>query len=143
MAPVRLASCLAAAAMIAMTALRSWGGEADVNSARNTITNQLDAFLADDGALAYSYAAPNIKSMYPTVGSFMKMVTEGYRPVRRPQSYAFGRSAEPGPGSVVQEVLLVGPDGKGYSAIYTLQLQPDGIYRITGVTLRSARLPTT
>jgi hypothetical protein len=143
MAPVRLVSCLAAAAMITISAVRSWGGEAEINSARSTITNQLDAFLADDGALAYSYAAPNIKSMYPTVGSFMKMVTEGYRPVRRPQSYAFGRSTELGPGSVVQEVLVVGPDGKSYSAIYTLQLQPDGIFWISGVTLQPGRPPTT
>ena len=34
--------------------------------------------------------------------------------------------------------MIVGPDGRDYEAVYTLELQPDGIYRITGVSLRAA-----
>jgi hypothetical protein len=36
-------------------------------------------------------------------------------------------------------VLIVGPDGKDYEAIYTLELQPDGTYRITSVSLRASK----
>jgi hypothetical protein len=113
-------------------------GEAEINSARDTITRQLRAFLSNDGPLAYSYAAPNIKSMFPTVGSFMKMVTDGYQPVRNPQSYTFGRTREVSPTRIMQEMLITGPDGKNYSAIYTLELQADGVFRITSVILQPA-----
>ena len=35
----------------------------------------------------------------------------------------------------VQKVFLVGPDGKSYVAVYSLQRQPDGSWRINGCTL--------
>ena len=43
------------------------------------------AFQAGDGELAYSYAAPNVKRIFPTVETFMGMVESGYQPVRKPQ----------------------------------------------------------
>jgi hypothetical protein len=95
--------------------------------------------LADDGALAYSWAAPGIKQAFPDVGTFMGMVESGYMPVRRPRHYAFGQAVETSPASIVQQVLIVGPDGKDYEAVYTLELQPDGVWRITGVSLRESR----
>jgi hypothetical protein len=113
-------------------------GEAEIEAAQSAIAGQLRAFLADDGAAAYGYAAPNIRHMFPTPDIFMGMVTGGYAPVRRPRSYAFGKSEQTGPGRVVQQVLLVGPDGKDYEAVYTLELQPDGMWRITGCSLRAA-----
>ena len=113
-------------------------GDAEVKAAQTTIDSQLKAFLRDDGAAAYSFAAPGIKQMFPTVESFMDMVTGGYAPVRRPRSYAFGKAEEIGAGSIVQQMLIVGPDGKDYEAVYTLELQPDGQYRITGVSLRAS-----
>jgi len=35
-------------------------------------------------------------------------------------------------------VLVIGPDGKNYEAVYTLKLQDDGACKITGVRLREA-----
>jgi hypothetical protein len=113
-------------------------GEAEIEAAQSAIDGQLKAFLADDGAAAYGYAAPNIRHMFPTPDIFMGMVTDGYAPVRRPRSYAFGKSEQMGPSRVVQQVLVVGPDGKDYEAVYTLELQPDGAWRITGCSLRAA-----
>ncbi|MBL8584691.1 MAG: DUF4864 domain-containing protein [Rhizobiaceae bacterium] len=118
-------------------------GEAEIRSARSTIEAQLKAFLADDGAAAYGYAAPNIKAIFPTVEAFMHMVENGYQPVRRPRNYTFGKVEETGPTSIIQQVLLVGPDGKEYEAVYTLELQPDGTYRITGVSLRASNALST
>jgi hypothetical protein len=68
----------------------------------------------------------------------MNMVTNGYAPVRKPQSYSFGKVEETAPGSIVQQVLIVGPDGKDYEAVYTLQQQADGSFKITGCSLRAA-----
>jgi hypothetical protein len=113
-------------------------GEAEIKAAQTTIDAQLRAFSADDGNAAYSYAAPNVKQIFPTLDAFMSMVTNGYAPVRRPQSYSFGKSQETSATTIAQQVFIVGPDGKDYEALYTLELQPDGMYRITGVSLRAS-----
>ena len=123
--------------------LSAMAGEADIRSAQSTIDSQLKAFLADDGARAYGFAAPNIQTMFPTPDAFMGMVTKGYAPVRRPESYSFGKSEQMGANRIVQQVLLTGPDGKAYEAVYTLELQPDGVWRITGCSLRASNALST
>ena len=60
----------------------AFAGEAEIKAAQTTIDSQLKAFLADDGAAAYSYAAPNIRELFPTADIFMGMVTNGYAPVQ-------------------------------------------------------------
>ena len=79
-----------------------------------------------------------MKQIFPTLDAFMSMVTNGYAPVRKPQSYTFGKSQETSATTIAQQVFIVGPDGKDYEALYTLELQPDGMYRITGVSLRAS-----
>lgn len=116
----------------------AFAGDAEIKAAQTVIDSQLKAFIADDGATAYSFAAPNVKQIFPTVDTFMNMVTNGYAPVRKPQSYSFGRVEQTAPGSIVQQVLIVGPDGKDYEAVYTLQQQPDGSFKITGCSLRAS-----
>jgi Domain of unknown function (DUF4864) len=113
-------------------------GDAEVQAAQTTIDSQLKAFIADDNEAAYSYAAPNVKQIFPTLDSFMSMVTGGYKPVQKPLSYTFGKAQQTGPTTIAQQVFLVGPDGKDYEALYTLELQPDGMYRITGVSLKAS-----
>ncbi|AZN99727.1 DUF4864 domain-containing protein [Mesorhizobium sp. M9A.F.Ca.ET.002.03.1.2] len=116
----------------------AFAGDAQVKAAQATIDGQLRAFIADDGAAAYSFAAPNVKRIFPTVDTFMNMVTNGYPPVRKPQTYSFGKVQEMSPTSIIQQVLIVGPDGKDYEAVYTLEQQPDGSFRITGCSLRAS-----
>ncbi len=113
-------------------------GDIEIKAAQTVIDSQLKAFIANDGAAAYSFAAPNVKRIFPTVDTFMSMVTNGYAPVRKPQSYSFGKAEQTGPSSIIQQVLIVGPDGKDYEAVYTLELQPDGSFKITGCSLRGA-----
>lgn len=116
----------------------AFAGDAEIKAAQTAIDGQLKAFIANDGAAAYSFAAPNVKQIFPTVDIFMNMVTNGYAPVRKPQSYSFGKVEQTGPGSIVQQVLIVGPDGKDYEAVYTLQQQADGSFKITGCSLRAS-----
>ena len=116
----------------------AFAGEAEIKAAQATIDSQLKAFIANDGALAYNFAAPNIKRIFPSAEIFMGMVTKAYPPVRQPRSYAFGKVEETGPTSIIQQVMIVGPDGNDYEAVYTLELQPDGTFRITGCSLRAS-----
>jgi hypothetical protein len=121
-----------------MLASTAFAGDAEVKAAQTAIDGQLKALSTNNGTLAYSFAAPNVQRIFPTVDTFMNMVTNGYPPVRKPQSYAFGKVQEISPTSIIQQVLIVGPDGKDYEAVYTLELQPDGVFRITGCSLRAS-----
>lgn len=124
-------------AWLSTAGLPAFAGEVEVKAAQSTIEQQLRAFQAGDGERAYSYAAPNIKRLFPTIETFMGMVNGGYKPVANPRSFEFGKVEEQPGGQITQEVLIIGPDGKNYRALYTLELQPDGAYRITGVSLRA------
>ena len=140
MGSLRLPALLLA---LALATLPLSAGEAEIQAAQRTIDSQLRAFLAGDDMTAYSFAAPNIRTMFPTPDAFMAMVRNGYAPVHRPRNYAFGTADEPGAGRVTQRVLILGPDGRDYEAVYTLELQPDGVFRITGVSLRAAAVLST
>jgi hypothetical protein len=127
----------------ALFVFSAFADDAGVRSAQSSIEAQLQAFLADDNATAYSYAAPNVKRIFPTLDTFMGMVTSGYQPVQKPQSYSFGKFEWMSSTTIAQQVFIVGPDGKHYEALYTLELQPDGVFRITGVSLRAANTLST
>lgn len=107
----------------------------DKSTFQTIITGQLEAFRADDGARAYSYAAPMIRRTFPTPDTFMAMVQKGYPPVYRPRSYRFGEASLNASGSPIQRVTIEGPDGITYEAIYTMEQQPDGTWRINGCAL--------
>ncbi len=105
------------------------------------IANQIAAFQHDDGAGAYRFASPTIQQIFPTVDDFMAMVRNGYPPVYRPESVTFGRIVD-SPAGPLQEVYITGPDGLGYVALYQLQRQPDGSWKINGCTLIRDQRPT-
>ena len=65
----------------------------------------------------------------------MKMVKQGYPQVYSPKNYDFGRAKEPVAGKVVQEVLITGPDGRPWTALYDIVRQADGTWKINGVQI--------
>ncbi|MDI6026278.1 DUF4864 domain-containing protein [Corticibacterium sp. UT-5YL-CI-8] len=117
-------------------------GDAEVKAAQSIIESQLGAFASGDNAGAYGYAAPGVKQVFPTLEAFMGMVTGPYRPVYQPRDYSFGKVEEMVTGEVVQQLLLTGEDGKNYEAVYVLERQPDGSWRIKGVSLKASNALT-
>ncbi|TFF27723.1 DUF4864 domain-containing protein [Jiella endophytica] len=107
----------------------------DAGDIRATITAQLDAFNAGDGAGAYSYAAPNIQKIFPSPEIFMGMVRSGYDPVYHSSNPTFGPLKAEGEG-FRQEVSITDRSGKSWVASYTLERQADGSMKITSCTLR-------
>lgn len=108
-------------------------GEAQRSAIQSTIDQQIQAFLKDDSATAYSFAAPTIKRLFPSESVFMEMVRRGYQPVYRPRDYSFGALTRRG-GQWVQSVDIVDAEGAFWTALYTLD-QFDGSWRITGCFL--------
>ncbi len=103
-----------------------------LDTVQSIIESQIAAFLDDDAATAYAFASPAIREKFATEDAFFDMVRKSYAPVYRAGNFAFGRSKIVGD-MVVQEVLISGPDGKDWTALYQLLRQPDGSYRINGV----------
>ena len=110
---------------------------ADVTAAQGVIRAQEQAFARDDAAAAYSHAAPAIREIFPAPDIFMSMVQNGYAPVYRHRSFEFGESKSEG-NWVSQHVHIVDANGEAWEALYTLEQQPDGSYKITGCSLLKA-----
>ncbi len=109
-------------------------GTVDVQSIRGVIEQQIDAFKRDDATGAYSFAAPSIQKIFPTAEIFMRMVRQGYQPVYRPRSFAFDELTRI-EGKLVQPVRVVGPDGVPVTALYIMEQQSDGSWKIGGCVL--------
>jgi hypothetical protein len=111
--------------------------EEDVATAQAVIRSQEDAFSRDDAAAAYTFAAPGIKSMYQTPDTFMFMVRDGYAPVYRHRSFEFGE-AKSYEGNIYQQVHIIDANGDAWEALYTLEPQADGTFKISACVLKKA-----
>jgi hypothetical protein len=109
----------------------------DVAAAQSAIRSQEQAFARDDATAAYSHAAPAIRKLFPQPDIFMLMVQNSYAPVYRHKSFEFGEARTDG-SSVAQRVHIVDADGQAWEAMYTLEQQSDGSFKITGCTLLKA-----
>ena len=108
--------------------------EADKARFQDIIASQIEAFRADDGARAFSFASPTIKSKFRNPDFFMAMVRSGYPAVYRPQSVRFGEVTRD-LGAPTQKVHLIGPKGGAWTALYAMQRQDDGTWKISGVVM--------
>jgi hypothetical protein len=117
------------------SALAQGASPPDTSQFQAIISGQLEAFKADNGSVAYSFAAPMVQQIFPNVESFMAMVQRGYAPVYHNNGYEFGIVTQDALGRPVQQVKITGLDGEHYVAAYSMQQQPDGSWKIAGCTL--------
>lgn len=107
---------------------------ADQDAIRGVIEGQIGAFRGDDAAAAFGYASPTIQQKFGSPDVFIDMVRRGYATVYRPRSVAFGALVEID-GAPVQKVDLIGPDGARGLALYYMEREADGHWRIDGCVL--------
>ena len=137
---VLLAACGIAAGLGSTTTTAQAPGPArdvpasDRETIRRVIARQIDAFRRDAAEEAFGFASPGIRALFGTADAFMTMVRTGYRPVHRPRSFAFDDLLDWG-GTLVQPVRLVAPDGARVLALYDMERQPDGSWKIAGCRL--------
>lgn len=106
----------------------------DGTAIRSVITAQLDAFRQNDADGAFRIASPQIEARYGDAATFLAAVRVGYPAVYRAHDVSFGPVGRRD-GAVVQQVGLVGPDGTGEVALYTMEREPNGVWRIDGCSL--------
>lgn len=112
-------------------------GEDERSAIRTVIDRQIEAFRRDDGAAAYAFATPWLQQVFPTQDAFMALVREGYRPVYRPRRYAFGEARETQAG-LDQALEVQDEEGADWIAVYSLERQADGSWKIAGCRLVKA-----
>jgi hypothetical protein len=134
---MRLAGLAALLLAAALGSASLASGADDIAAAQGVIRAQEQAFGRGDAAAAYSYAAPSIKQIFPDESIFMSMVQNGYAPVYRHRSFEFGEAREQA-NTVAQRVGIVDDNGTRWEALYTLERQADGSFKITGCSLLKA-----
>ena len=138
---VHLAGALVALALCGGPVFAQTASEAKV-AVQSVIDNQINAFRARDHQQAFSYAAPHLQKMFGSTERFIGMVKSGYGAIYGAQQWSFGRSQTVGK-EIMQEVLLTGPNGLEWVALYTLRQQEDGSWRIAGVQMKKANALST
>ncbi len=108
--------------------------DADLTAAQAVISAQMEAFKRDDGAAAFAFAAPGIKRVISSPEVFLEIVRTQYAPVYR-ASYVEFREAIEVQQQLMQKVFVVGEDNRAALAVYTLEEQGDGAWRISGCYL--------
>ncbi len=126
-----------AAALAAMVVASPLWAQEDPGPIRSVIQSQLEAFLRDDADGAWFHASPGIQRMFGTTETFMGMVRQGYQPVYRPKEWTFG-ALQPSAQGPEQEVRIVDAAGDSWIAVYTMERQPDGTWKISGCRLLKA-----
>lgn len=124
------------AAFMALAPLAPARAQSDIErqAIQSVIDRQIAAFKRDDGKEAFGYAAPDLQAQFGSSDIFMGMVKTGYAPVYRPRVYEF-RDLKIINGVMTQQVYVVGPDGIPRLALYFMQQQGDGSWRVAGCVL--------
>jgi len=101
---------------------------------KQVIDAQLRALRAGDASQAFAFAAPAVRAQFGTAENFILMVRLGYAPLLRARRTEFlvGAVVE---GNVIQPLRLVAGDDSVQVALYSMEKQRDGTWKITGCVL--------
>ena len=129
---------LKGAALAAILAGQVWAQEVQAPNAgiEGTIQSQMNAFLADDFATAFTFASPSIQGMFRTPENFGAMVRNGYPMVWRPDDVRFGDLRDIG-GALWQKVIVTDAEGRAFVLDYRM-VEIDGQWRIAAVQILPA-----
>ncbi len=104
---------------------------------KSVIEQQIAAFRRDDAPAAFAFASPAIQAHFGSPETFMRMVQTSYSPVYHPREVSF-RTAKPSEAGIVQEVSVTAEDGTVVTALYLMEHERDGTWRINGCVLTSS-----
>ena len=104
--------------------------EKEFNETQFIIESQIQAFLDENAELAYSYAAPLIKTKFNSPQDFMYMVKNYYEPVYNPKQFQF-IDAKYFEGAVFHQLQVISQKDESFLATYSL-IQDEGKWKISG-----------
>ena len=129
-AALAVASPVASAPPDAKAALAA----AEWKAIKQVIGDQRAALKAGDAAKAFAHAAPGIRAQFGSAENFLAMVRAAYEPLlaARYAEFLQGAVIE---GSVIQPLRLIAPDNSVQVALYTMEKQKNGRWKISGCVL--------
>ena len=119
------------------TALLALPAQAQDAPIETTIQSQLDAFLADDFAKAFSFASPNLKTVFGSPDNFSLMVKNGYPMVWRHGAVQM-LELRTVAGNLWQRVMITDDVGRTHLLDYQMVETPEG-WQINAVQLLPAQ----
>jgi hypothetical protein len=103
----------------------------DWQAIRKVISQQLAALRAGHGEKAFAFATPGIQAQFGDSSTFMTMVRQAYSPLLEARYDEFLEGAVID-GVIVQPLRLIGRDNMVLVALYTMERQKRGSWRISG-----------
>lgn len=115
---------------------------ADWTAIKKVIVDQRAALKAGDAAKAFSYASPGIRDQFGDAATFIAMVRTGYAALLTARYTEFLEGAVID-GSVIQPLRLVDADNTVRVALYIMQRQENGTWRIGGCQIAPSTVQAT
>ena len=109
----------------------------DKTKIQRVIASQIKAVEHDDGVIAFSFAAPAVRRHFGSPQAFMEMVRTDYEMLFHNHSTVFLEAAVI-EGSVIQPLRIITIDGDVMVALFTMELQADRQWRVSGCELAQA-----
>jgi hypothetical protein len=129
-------AALGLAAVLALAAFKALAAEpavraSDWKSIKQVIAAQRAALIAGDGDKAFGYATPALRAQFGDADSFLAMVNLGYAALLTARYTEFLQGAVID-GLIIQPLRLVDADNSVRVALYTVEKQQSGAWRISG-----------
>lgn len=102
---------------------------------QDVIRQQIEAFKSNEISAAFDLATPEIQYQFRTSDIFFQMVIKNYAVILTHKIWKFGNLLKISNEAYVQAVNFYEKDGKVREALYILEQQPDGTWRIGGCKL--------
>lgn len=107
---------------------------ADAIAIHQVVQSQLDALSNDDAASAFDLATSEKRMLIGSPDNFLRLIREEYNPIYRYQRAIFSRP-EVVDGDAAQMVRVTDGYGRVWVAIFWMQQENDGNWRIDGCQL--------
>jgi hypothetical protein len=115
---------------------------AEWKAIQRVIAEQRAALHAGDAKKAFAYASPGIRTQFNDAATFMSMVREAYASLLTARYVEFldGAVIE---GLVIQPMRLIDADSTVRVALYTMEKQKDGSWRISSCRIAPSTVLST
>src|SRR5450432_3122429 len=115
---------------------------AEWKAIQRVIAEQRAALHAGDAKKAFAYASPGIRTQFNDAATFMSMVRDAYASLLTARYVEFldGAVIE---GLVIQPMRLIDADNTVRVALYTMEMQKDGSWRISSCRIAPSTVLST
>ena len=104
-------------------------------SIRDVIRQQIEAFKRNEISAAFDLATPEIQDQFRTSDIFFQMVIKNYAVILTHKTWNFGNLTKIRNEEYIQTVNFYEKDGRVIKALYVMEQQPEGNWRIGGCKL--------